>query len=62
MKEFDSQFNPSWSEVDTLETWMKKVLSHSRDHDLEVIALMKVLPEEKKEYYREIWKTFRNKS
>lgn len=43
-----------WSDCSTLEEWAEKMI---REGETEVVAaLIRVLPEEKKEKYREIWK------
>lgn len=51
---FVRDLDPPWSQCGTLEEWIRKALKQGLD--AEVAALVKLLPEEKKEKYRKIWK------
>lgn len=37
----------------TLEAWVEKMIREGKGN--EVLPLLRVLPEEKKEYYRKVW-------
>lgn len=47
-----------WSEALTLEDWMKDMLA--KGYTEIVLNVLKLLPEERKVYYREIYKEFKN--
>lgn len=43
----------TWGDALTLEAWVEKMIREGKGN--EVLPLLRVLPEEKKEYYRKVW-------
>lgn len=52
---------PEWSECKTLLEWVEMSLKAGKGNDSEVIAAIRMLPVEKREPYRTLWRKYRGK-
>lgn len=51
--------DPEWSECKTLLEWVEMSLKAGKGNDSEVIAAIRMLPVEKREPYRALWRKYR---